>query len=179
MALSTFRVIFGVVTLIAGGAGGTTTIAGVYQILDPMVEAHGIYVECLYAHIANQETRIGRGRRHTAVVLCGAIVVLSLASCRREGGIGEKRPEPRGPIGKLLEIRRMLADPSYQFRGVPPHQQLGWKAEDSFADPKVIALCKAIEPRSWSKSMNWSNPHGCEPAGTTEYDAPALGLSHG
>lgn len=41
-------------TIIAGGAGGTTTIAGVYQILDTMVEAHGIYVECLYAHIANQ-----------------------------------------------------------------------------------------------------------------------------
>ncbi|GAB6188029.1 hypothetical protein [Thermopirellula anaerolimosa] len=54
MALGTFQVIFGVVTLIAGGAGGTTTIAGVYQILDTMVEAHGIYVECLYAHIANQ-----------------------------------------------------------------------------------------------------------------------------
>ena len=31
-----------------------TTIAGVYQILDTMVEAHGIFVECLYAHIANQ-----------------------------------------------------------------------------------------------------------------------------
>jgi len=54
MALGTFQVIFGVVTLIAGGAGGTTAVAGVYQILDTMVEAHGIFVECLYAHIANQ-----------------------------------------------------------------------------------------------------------------------------
>ncbi len=25
------------------------------------------------------------------------------------------------------------------------HQKCGWKAEDYFADPKVIALCKAIE----------------------------------
>jgi hypothetical protein len=24
------------------------------------------------------------------------------------------------------------------------HQKCGWKAEDYFADPKVIALCKAI-----------------------------------
>jgi len=25
------------------------------------------------------------------------------------------------------------------------HQKCGWKAEDFFADPKVIALCRAIE----------------------------------
>jgi hypothetical protein len=54
MALGTFKLPGGVVTLIAGGAGGTTTMEGVIQILDTMAEAHGIYVECLYAHIANQ-----------------------------------------------------------------------------------------------------------------------------
>ncbi|MBC7076865.1 MAG: DUF2974 domain-containing protein, partial [Synergistales bacterium] len=54
MALGTFKVIGGLVTLIAGGAGGTTTVEGVIQILDTMVTAHGIYVECLYAHIAGQ-----------------------------------------------------------------------------------------------------------------------------
>ena len=90
-------------------------------------------------------------RRHTVVVLCVAFVVLSLASCRKEGGDGKKRPEPRGPIGQLLEIRRMLADPSYQYRGVPPHERVGWKAEDFFTDPKVIALCKAIEAKDLAK----------------------------
>ena len=90
-------------------------------------------------------------RCKTVVVLCVAIVVLSLTSCRRQGGEGEKRPEPRGPIGKLLEIRRMLADPSYQYRGVPPHERVGWKAEDFFTDPKVIALCKAIEAKDLVK----------------------------
>ena len=54
MALGTFKVISGVVECFAGGAGGTTTIEGVLQILATMVLAHGIYVECLYAHIANQ-----------------------------------------------------------------------------------------------------------------------------
>ena len=90
-------------------------------------------------------------RRHTVVVLCVAFVVLSLASCRKEGGDGKKRPEPRGPIGQLLEIRRMLADPSYQYRGVPPHERLGWKAEEFFTDPKVIELCKAIEAKDLTK----------------------------
>jgi ankyrin repeat protein len=33
-----------------------------------------------------------------------------------------------------------------QVKG-PPHQRLGWKVENYFTDPKVLALCKAIETK--------------------------------
>lgn len=54
MAIGAFKVILGAVTIVGGGSGVGTTISGVYDILTTMVTAHGIYADCLYAHIYNQ-----------------------------------------------------------------------------------------------------------------------------
>jgi hypothetical protein len=41
------RILQFLVSEVAGGAGGATLTEGVYTVLSTMVEAHGIYVECL------------------------------------------------------------------------------------------------------------------------------------
>jgi hypothetical protein len=47
MVWGTFKILAGSVSLVAGGAGTTTVLSGVYTTLSTMVEAHGIYVDCL------------------------------------------------------------------------------------------------------------------------------------
>jgi hypothetical protein len=54
MATGVFKVLAGVVTSVLGGSGVGTTISGVMDILTTMVTAHGIYADCLDAHIYNQ-----------------------------------------------------------------------------------------------------------------------------
>ncbi|MGM0488313.1 MAG: lipase family protein [Planctomycetota bacterium] len=54
MANGVFKVLVGGVISVLGGSGVGTTISGVMDILTTMVTAHGIYADCLYAHIYNQ-----------------------------------------------------------------------------------------------------------------------------
>ncbi len=50
-----------------------------------------------------------------------------------------------GGCGKVAkQLAQSLAD---QRAKRPPHERLGWKAEDFFSDNGVISLCKAIEKR--------------------------------
>ncbi len=52
------------------------------------------------------------------------------------------------------------------------YEKVGWKAEDYFDDPKVIALCNAIEARN-VKEINRLVADGdkCERPGQRQYDA--------
>jgi len=57
--------------------------------------------------------------------------------------------------GRLIAVAVCLSAAGCGVLDVLPirafHQRYGWKAEDYFSDPKVIALCKAIESNDLSK----------------------------
>jgi uncharacterized protein len=57
--------------------------------------------------------------------------------------------------GRLIAVAVCLSAAGCGVLDVLPirafHQRYGWKAEDYFTDPKVIALCKAIESNDLSK----------------------------
>lgn len=76
-------------------------------------------------------------------ILFALLAMPFFASC------GKEAKELRKVAGQLGEIREKLANPP-RPEG-PPHERVGWKAEDFFTDEKVLALCEAIEAKDLAK----------------------------
>lgn len=76
-------------------------------------------------------------------ILFALLAMPFFASC------GKEAKELRKVAGQLGEIREKLANPP-RPEG-PPHERVGWKAEDFFTDEKALALCEAIEAKDLAK----------------------------
>lgn len=72
-------------------------------------------------------------------VLGMLLIPLVLAACGKQGAELRKR------ANQLRDIQEGLS--SDQHPVGPPHQRVGWRIEDFFTDPDVIALCNAIEAK--------------------------------
>lgn len=71
------------------------------------------------------------------------LILLLLTACGKQGAEVRKR------VNQLRDIQEGLS--TDQLPKGPPHQRVGWRAEEYFTDPKVIALCKAIEAKDLAK----------------------------